>query len=144
MVDLSGEITFKFRLNTSFDKTTLKKQPVGKTMHDVDGDFQILIDNASYFDEQEFLLLEFGILLNKWVAKIRKGEVTDFIYNSIEDDSPILEFRYLHETWEIFSESRTSEEKIYISSDNLLTSCEEFLEKLEGNLSDSYDIKLSY
>lgn len=143
MVDLSSKIKFKFRIKTNLDKTMLKKQPEGKILHDIYGDFQIFIDNALYFDEQEFLLLEFGILLKKWVARIKTGEANCFIYNSIEHDSPILEFRYLQESWEIFSEWRTSDGRIYISSNNLLSSSEEFLEQLEEDLSGKYDITLS-
>lgn len=52
MVDVSDKIRFDFCLNSSLDKSSLKKQPKGKTLHDVDGDFQIHIDNVAYFDEK--------------------------------------------------------------------------------------------
>ena len=70
MIDLSCKIRFDFRLNSSLDKNSLKEQPEGKTLHDVDGDFLIHIDNVAYFDEKEFLILEFGILLKKLDGKV--------------------------------------------------------------------------
>lgn len=143
MVDISGKIAFDFHLNTNLDKSTLKKQPIGKTMHDVDGEFQIFIDDEAYFDEKEFLLLEFGILLKKWVTKINNGKTEDFIYNSIEHDSPILEFRSTYGTWEVFSDWRISDNRFFVLSDNLVDSCRKFLDELEEKLTDTYEITLN-
>lgn len=112
-------------------------------MHDVDGVFQIYVDDVAYFDEKEFLLLEFGILLKKWVAKINEGETTDFIYNSIEHDSPIIEFRYINGMWEVFSDWRISDKRIFILSETLLSSSRNFLNELEGSLTDNYEIRLN-
>ncbi len=142
MVDVSDKIRFEFRLNPSLDKSSLKKQPEGKTLHDVDGNFQILIDNVAYFDEKEFLILEFGILLKKWVRKFNEGEITNFMYNSIEHDSPILEFRYINGAWEIYSDWRVSEKEVVLSSDDLLVLSKRFLEELEHKLKDTYEIEL--
>lgn len=142
MVNISDKIRFNFRLNSSLDKSSLKKQPEGKTLHDVDGDFQIHIDNVPYLDETEFLILEFGILLKKWVRKFNEGEITNFIYNAIEHDSPILEFRYINGTWKIYSDWRVSEREVVLSSDELLDLSERFLEELEHSLKDTYGIEL--
>ncbi|WP_422658086.1 hypothetical protein ACK8P5_20425 [Paenibacillus sp. EC2-1] len=142
MVDLSDKIRFDFRLNPSLDKSSLKEQSIGKTLHDVDGDFQIYIDDVAYFDEKEFLILEFGLLLKKWVRKFKNGEITNFVYNSIEHDSSILEFRYINGAWEVYSDWRISEKEVVMSADNLLVSSEKFLEELEARLMDAYEIKL--
>lgn len=143
MDDLSRKIRFDFRLNSSLDKNSLKEQPEGKTLHDVDGDFLIHIDNVAYFDEKEFLILEFGILLKKWMEKFNEGEITNFMYNSIEHDSPILEFRYINGAWEIYSDWRISEKEVVLSSDDLLVLSKRFLEELEHRLKDTYEIELN-
>lgn len=143
MDDLSDKIKLRFRLNTKLNKNKLKHQAVGKTLHDVDGDFQVYINNVVYFDEREFLLLEFGLLLKKWINKISTGDITNFIYLSIEHDSPILEFRYNNGTWELFSEWRLSETRVFLSLNSLLFSCKEFLNSLEQSLKETYEINLS-
>ena len=54
------------------------------------------------------------------MEKFNEGEITNFMYNSIEYDSPILEFRYINGTWEIYSDWRISEKEVVLSSGDLL------------------------
>lgn len=98
---------------------------------------------STYPSMSEFLILEYGILLKKWVRELNEGEITNFIYNSIEHDGPILEFRYINEAWEIYSDWRISEKEVVLSSDDLLVVSKRFLEELEHRLKETYDIELN-
>ncbi|MCQ4085670.1 hypothetical protein [Saccharibacillus sp. JS10] len=142
MIHLSNEITFNFRLNAKLDKKMLQKQPKGKTLHDVDGNFQIYINQQIYFDEEEFLLLEFGILLNEWITKIDRGEKIDFIYHSIENEEPIMEFRYVDSGWEVASDWGNFEKHIYLSHSILLKAIRIFLNELNKSLKKNYELQL--
>jgi hypothetical protein len=140
---ISDKVSFNFRLNACLEKGLLKKQPIGKTLHDVDGDFQILINDIVYFEEKEFLLLEFRVLLKKWVEKVENGERINFQYYSIEDDGTILEFRHIDQLWEIYSSWRIADEEIILSFESLLMAIKKLLLELEKELMKTFEMELN-
>ena len=60
---------------------------------DVEGRFQVNINNQLFFNEEGILVLEIAYVLMKWIEKIKSGKMIDFDYESMDyEDKPLLKF----------------------------------------------------
>lgn len=84
----------------------------------IEGDLQVYINDALFFNETCANVFELAIQLGKWLQKVENGGICDFVYDSIDSDESSLQF-FVHEQgllvrspYEAFSLEPLSVEKV--------------------------------
>ena len=93
------------KLKMSFSNVeVLSKDRGWKMLADVEGRFQVRINNKIFFDEERILVLELALALMKWIEKTESGNIIDFYYESMDfEDKPLLKFTQNDDIWNIYS-----------------------------------------
>ena len=82
----------------------LSKDRGWKMLANVEGRFQIDINDRLFFDEEGILVLEIASALMKWIERIKSGNIIDFCYESMDyEDRLLLRFARNNNTWRVYS-----------------------------------------
>ena len=61
-----------------------------------EGNLSITNDGKEFLNADGILLVEFAVVLKKWLLAIDAGRIDNFVYESMDfEESPILEFKFL-------------------------------------------------
>jgi hypothetical protein len=148
MDSLSDKVTINFHFSLDLDKE-IEKELIStrnfKLLTDIEGELEIIVNNQNLFSEKYLLLLEFGIELNKWWAKVKSNEIVDFSYETMSfNEGPILEFTHTSEgNWRIFSQWQEFDCKHKIPQNVLMSSVEKFLMELESQFIKVYSLRMN-
>ncbi|MBG6131239.1 hypothetical protein IWQ47_002893 [Aquimarina sp. EL_43] len=110
----------------------------------LEGTLRIFMKGKLFFDSTDLLIAELGILLRRWVERIRIDQFVDFLYETMDsDESPILLFKYngkdgflIESVWREFDADKA------IDKDELLEAVEDFLHRLDIELNQKGNVKL--
>ncbi|WP_024772819.1 DUF7878 domain-containing protein [Aquimarina macrocephali] len=110
----------------------------------LEGTLRIFLKGKLFFDSTDLLIAELGVLLRRWVERIRIDQFTDFHYETMDsDESPILLFKYngkegflIESVWQEFDEEKA------MDKDELLEAVEDFLNRLDIELNQKGNVKL--
>ena len=93
------------KLTMSFSNIeVLSKDRGWKMLANVEGRFQIDINDRLFFDEEGILVLEIASALMKWIERIKSGNIIDFCYESMDyEDRLLLRFARNNNTWRVYS-----------------------------------------
>lgn len=141
---LSQKITFRFYINPN---TKMEKQSTSavnyKRLADIEGLFQIYLNNQLFFDDPYILLLELGLQLFRWRKKASYKEFEDFSFKTMDyDEDPILLLKkgVKENKWKISSIWQLFESDEEIDHELLLNEVDDFLNKLEKELFESFNL----
>lgn len=115
----------------------------------IEGDLQIYMHGAPFFNDPYINVVELAIQLGKWLDAVRHGIVCDFVYESIDHDGPILSFTVEAEAlrisspWQLFELTEPmplkmveTAVKLYIIELNEKLHAIDYVEKLDRFISD--------
>lgn len=61
----------------------------------LEGSLKIMFNSIVFFNQSGILLIEFAILIDKWLERIKVDEFADFIFETMDNDEPIISFEYV-------------------------------------------------
>lgn len=107
----------------------------------IEGRFEIRLDNDVFFRDDYLCLLELGIQLTEWVDAIATDDRPDMNYDAMDHDEPILQFRYRGEDeWRLDSIWQQFEAGDVISTSALTMAIKHFLTGLDEALDGTYGV----
>lgn len=110
----------------------------------LEGLLKIIINNTIFFNQSEILLIEFAIIIDKWLDRIKVDEFADFIFETMDNDEPIISFEYVkgdfYRMESIWKETEVTE---LISKEELIDTFENYLVNLEVELKLKTGIELN-
>lgn len=115
----------------SIPKGEQKKYPTAY----LEGLLKIIIDNIIFFNQSGILLIEFAILIDKWLERIKLDEFADFIFETMDNDEPIISFEYVKgDFYRIESIWKETEVVELILKEEIINAFEKYLVNLEVEL----------
>ena len=107
----------------------------------IEGILIIYIENTLFFNQPNILLAEFAYLSNKWINNIKMNKYTDFIYNSMDYDEPILSILHTHnDYYKINSIWQEKDVKNEIKANIIVNELENYIKILQGKLKENFNI----
>jgi hypothetical protein len=109
----------------------------------LEGRLEILFDDAVFFRDDEILLVEFGLSLYKWLVLNRTNKGTDFVYESVDHDEPILIFNHSKEGfYNVNSIWQLSQINRPVPFSEIENEADRFLEELDTMLQSKCSVSL--
>jgi hypothetical protein len=128
-------IDFKYSLKSELDNS---KRKYFKAY--IEGDFQIIIDRKLFFDEEDFLLVEFVSEIKRWLERYKLNK-EDFIYNSMDvDEEPIIIFKITQNGFIISSLWQNFTSNVILQELELILKIEEFVKNVEKDVLNKYNL----
>ncbi|MFN7046001.1 MAG: hypothetical protein ACK4M1_12460 [Flavobacterium sp.] len=135
-----NNIRIRFEI-TDIPKEEQKKYP---TLY-LEGILKIYVNEITFFDQSGILLIEFAIFINRWLNIIKKGEYVDLIYNTMDNDEPILSFNYVKDNYyRIYSVWQETEVSELLIKENIVVEFEKYLVYLNNELKSKEGIDLNF
>ncbi|MBY0434095.1 MAG: hypothetical protein K2U26_08310 [Cyclobacteriaceae bacterium] len=110
----------------------------------LEGLLKIMFNNIIFFNQSGILLIEFAILIDKWLESIKVDAFADFIFETMDNDEPIVSFEYVKADYyrieSIWKESAVVE---LISKEEITNAFEKYLIDLEFELKLKTGIELN-
>ena len=133
------------KLKMSFSNIEVLSKDWGwKMLADVEGGFQVNINNQFFFDEENILVLELALALMKWIEKIESGNIIDFYYESMDyEDKPLLKFTQNNNTWRIYSAWELFADKSNFSLEEIINVSQQYILELLEYLKTNFDLDFS-
>ena len=117
-----------------------KKYPIAY----VEGILKVFVGNVLFFNQSGILLIELAISIRKWLVNMNGDNNLNFIYVSMDNDSPILTINYAHDNYyrihSIWQEINILE---FLLKEDIIAGFEKYLEDLEEALKLKAGIELS-
>lgn len=112
-----------------------------KLLTQIVAEFRIFLNDLLLFEERYFNILEFAVVLNKWIDK----RIGNFYYKTVDfNDGPILEFIKISDNeWKIQSIWQLYEQRFFIEEQHLFLCLQELLSKLQKDFLELYGINLT-
>jgi len=111
----------------------------------LEGNLKITIGNTVFFSQAGILLIEFAIVITKWLDKIKSGELSDLVYETMDHDEPIISIIYVKNS--CFKIDSIWKEKnilpAIIELNELTNAFLKYLDRLSKELKIKYDINLN-
>ncbi|AFZ38003.1 hypothetical protein Sta7437_4541 (plasmid) [Stanieria cyanosphaera PCC 7437] len=113
-----------------------------KTVADIEGNLIVYIKKRIFLKEEDILLLEFAIILNRWLQNIQNHEIKNFYYESMNyEEQPILEFVKIDEKkWNLQSVWEEFKNDEYVDFNELLTAATNYITKLKHELKQEFNL----
>ena len=135
-------ISFEIEMDEHLARNHATMHPL-EVVRDVEGPMRICIESQVFFGEPVMLSLELAISLRKWTDAVRAGKIEDFVYESMEHDGPLLEFRRQPDgSWLVYSIWQRFESMARFSTGELLDAAGDFIERLRGEIGRLYGLVL--
>ncbi len=100
-----------------------------------EGILNIFVDDTLFFNSSGILLLEFAIVIYKWLEKAKIGVCEDFIYETMDYDAPILLFVHVkNNLYSINSIWQKQNIIKLIAAQEIMVAFDEYLKKLQNML----------
>lgn len=131
-------------MNISFQITDV---PNSKRENDLisylEGSITILVDDILFFHQPAIPLIELAISIKRWLGKISSGKEADFIYESMDNERPLLSFR-LQENGRYKISSVWGETDIdrLLSKQEIVSPFQTYLDELDRSLKKGLDVEL--
>jgi len=110
----------------------------------IEGFLTILINNVIFFNQPGTLLIEFAMLIDKWLDKVKVDEFANFTFDTMDNDEPILSFDYVKgDFYKIDSIWKDAEVEELISKQEIINAFEKYIDTLEVELKLKTGIELS-
>lgn len=110
----------------------------------LEGSLKIMFNSIVFFNQSGILLIEFAILIDKWLERIKVDEFADFIFETMDNDEPIISFEYVKEDfYNIESIWKETEIIELISKTEIINAFEKYLVNLELELKLKTGIELN-
>lgn len=110
----------------------------------LEGLLKIVFNNIVFFNQSGILLIEFAILIDKWLKRIKVDEFADFIFETMDYDEPIISLEYekgdFYRIESIWKETGVVE---LISKQEIIYAFEKYLVNLEVELKLKTGIELN-
>ncbi|MDR1317077.1 MAG: hypothetical protein LBK13_09415 [Spirochaetales bacterium] len=104
----------------------------------IEGDLKIIINDILFFDEPYMNLLELSVQLYKWLHKVIKN---DFMYNSINNEEPVLNFHQINNKYWGINSIWEKCNSFNIRNSELYKCLRTFIKSLDKDLLIKYGIK---
>lgn len=142
-----AKLSIDFRMDPALKlERKLLQQKNGKLLIDVQGEFQICIDQSIFFREPSLALLELGVNLRSWRMKDPKA-INNFYFFTMEHDEregPILAcIKKGIDEWHLFSIWQEFKHEDMIPTEVLLKAVDQYLVELEEVLVKKFAIRYS-
>ena len=93
-----------------------------------EGNLRLTYDGKEFLNVDGILLVEFAIMLKKWLLVVEAGRMDSFVYESMDfEESPILEFKLLNNStvkpasvWQIHEGNEVALETVVNAGKNYL------------------------
>jgi hypothetical protein len=109
----------------------------------LEGILKIYIRSILFFNQPGILLVEYAIVINKWLNKVKEGAIIDFVYDTMDHDQPILSIILVkNEYYKIDSIWKEEEVNTLLSKAELINVFEKYLNDLNHNLKMKSNINL--
>lgn len=110
----------------------------------LEGLLKILINNIIFFNQSGILLIEFAILIDKWLDRVKVNEFADFTFETMDNDEPIISLNYVKgNSYRIESIWKETEVAELISKKEIINAFEKYLVNFEDELKSKTGIELS-
>ena len=110
----------------------------------LEGSFKIMFNNIIFFYQPGILLIEFAILIDKWLERNKLDEFADFIFETMDNDEPILSFEYVKaDFYRVESIWKETEVDELIPKKEIINAFEKYLVDLEAELKLKTGIELN-
>lgn len=110
----------------------------------LEGSFKIMFNNIIFFYQPGILLIEFAILIDKWLERNKLDEFADFIFETMDNDEPILSFEYVKaDFYRVESIWKETEIDELIPKKEIINAFEKYLVDLEAELKLKTGIELN-
>lgn len=111
-----------------------------KMLANVEGRFQIYINNQLFFDEEGILVLELAYTLIEWIEKIKFSNIIDFYYESIDyEDKPLLKFTQNNNMWRVDSVWGLFVDRSNLSSEEIINVSQQYIAELLNYLKINFE-----
>jgi|LakMenE01Jun11ns_1017448.scaffolds.fasta_scaffold9280295_1 hypothetical protein len=128
----------KFEI-TDIPKAEQKKYPTAY----LEGVLKIFVNEVLFFNQSGILLIEFAIFINRWLTSIKKGELVDLNFETMDNDEPILSLTYVKDNcYRIYSDWQESEVSKFLNKEKVVAAFEKYLESLKNELKLETEIEL--
>ena len=128
------------KLKMSFSNVeVLSKDRGWKMLADVEGRFQVRINNKIFFDEERILVLELALALMKWIEKTESGNIIDFYYESMDfEDKPLLKFTQNDDIWNIYSVWQLFIDRSNLSLEEIISVSQKYISEVSEYLKNNF------
>lgn len=110
----------------------------------LEGLLKIMFNDIIFFNQSGILLIEFAILIDKWLKRNKVDEFADFIFETMDYDEPIISFKYLKgDFYKIESIWKETDVVELISKKEIIYAFEKYLVNLEVELKLKTGIELN-
>lgn len=110
----------------------------------LEGSLKIMFNNIIFFNQPGILLIEFAILIDKWLERNKVDEFADFIFETMDNDEPIISIEYVkadfYRVESIWKETEVAE---LIPQKEIINAFEKYLVNLEVELKLKTGIELN-
>jgi hypothetical protein len=102
-----------------------------------EGQLRVEHGGATFLVADDILLVEFAVVLHKWLLRVQPGRVHDLYYASMNfEEEPIFAFRYNPQSGNFLLESVWAETEVPpVSRGEALSAAEHYLAQLRDDLS---------
>ncbi len=109
-----------------------------------EGRLTIALNNSIFLDVDGILLVEFAVVLARWLSAVRRGEKPDLYYASMDfEEEPIFALRYDDERKSFTTESVWSrQEPVAIKDSEAVRAAQEYIGRLATYLAERSDVNL--
>lgn len=116
-----------------------------KTVADVEGNLTVYVNDKIFLNEENILLLELAIILNKWLRYIKNNEFRNFYYESMNyEDQPILEFAINKEKkYSVYSVWQEFKNDDFFDLIELVKAASNYITELKHALQQKFDLNIS-
>lgn len=101
----------------------------------LEGLLRIKFNDLTFFCQSEILLIEFAILIYRWLQRIKVDRYADFIFETMDNDEPILSLECVKEDlYRIESIWKERDFTELISKEDIINAFEKYLISLQKEL----------
>jgi hypothetical protein len=132
-------------MKIKFEITTIpeKEQKKYLTAY-LEGCLQIFIGGKLFFNQSGILLIEFAIVIRRWLTFLEKNKVIDFVYETMDYDEPILRIIHTNDNnFRIESVWQEMEVKELLRGADVVIEFKKYIENLSDALRLQLGVKLS-
>jgi hypothetical protein len=110
-----------------------------------DGNLRIIVSDAVFLDASGILLVEFAIVLARWVSLVNVSHPKDFYYASMDfEEEPIFELKYdeqngIFSLCAVWAEGKSTKVGVEIA----IEAARDYIERLNEDLNAQYSIDLT-
>ncbi len=123
-------MNIKFEI-TDIPKDEQKKYPTAY----LEGILKIFVNEVLFFNQSGILLIEFAIYISRWLTSVKNGELTDFNFETMDNDEPILSLIYVkNNLYRIYSVWQDSEVTKLLDKEIIVAAFKKYLDGLENEL----------